>query len=344
MLWFFLLERHNEAEPEAGIEPVMAMLIVESHPRDDAAGSAPNYLESEVVRHLQKPAPDIQDLPLDEPVPITGTEPLIAASTPIAVEIDAGLDGNDSFSSGPTGGSGDSSGSGNGGRSLKVVQRVFARYPTQARARGVQGSAGVAMHVAESGRVDEAKILRSTGSPQLDAAAVAAARKWKFAPVPQGSAPDGQWTATEFRFIAYRFAYSRLGSNAADAIFAQETKDGEIDVQQAGSQEALTRFIEEVRSGSFTGDQGGMREEIAKMRAALAEWGAVGSVQFTGAAGPREWTSYVVSAGPGEPGKSVEVSWSMFDVRHQRVKSAWLVAIDREGTVWSARASPAPWL
>ena len=42
--------------------------------------------------------------------------------------------------------------------------------------------------------------------------------------------------------------------------------------------------------------------------------------------------------------QDVEVSWSLFEVRHPRAKSAWLVAIDREGTIWSARASPAPWL
>lgn len=343
-LWFFLLERPHEAGPDTGIEPITAMLLVESRPRDDAAGAAPNVLESEVVRHLQEPAPNIKDLPLDEPEPFTGDAPLIAASTPLADVTDIGLDGEDSASSGPTGGTGDSNGHGKGVQSLTILQRVVARYPAGARNRGEQGSAGVAMRVDERGRVVEVRILRSSGSRQLDAAALEAARKWKFAPQVPGSAPGGQWTTTEFRFITYRFAYSRLGNGAADAVFAQEVKEGAAEVQQPGSQEAFMRFIAAVRSGQFTGEPGPGRNEISKMREALADWGEVGSVQFMEAAGPRPWMSYVVNPGTGHPVESVEVSWSMFEVRHPRMKSAWLVAIARDGTVWSARASPAPWL
>ena len=141
--------------------------------------------------------------------------------------------------------------------------------------------------------------MQSSRTRELDEAALEAARKWKFAPQAPGSAPNGQWTATEFRFITYRFAYSRLGDGAADAVYAQETKDGAVDVQQPGSQEAFMRFIAEVRSGSFTGEPGPSRNEIVKMREALAEWGNVGSVQFMEAPGPRPWMSYVVSRGPG---------------------------------------------
>jgi hypothetical protein len=78
------------------------------------------------------------------------------------------------------------------------------------------------------------------------------------------------------------------------------------------------------------------------MRKALEEWGAVQSVKFTGRAGPRQWTAYRARAGTGEG--DVEVKWNLFEVKQQNATTEWLIAVDRNGAIWAARASPAPWM
>jgi hypothetical protein len=76
------------------------------------------------------------------------------------------------------------------------------------------------------------------------------------------------------------------------------------------------------------------------MHVALEKWGAVKSIEFTGTAGENRWAAYQADGG----GPKVEVAWNLFEVRHQHATTEWMVAVDRQGTVWSASASPAPWM
>ena len=334
LVWIFMLVRSPQIGNETIAEPVIATLI--DQPRDLALGPVPIQVKTEDVLHLQRLAPKIPDIPVDEPEPTTITVPL-PASAPIVQQANAGLGGEARESGGHSG----------GGRALTLLQRVIPRYPARSDSRGEQGATGVLIRVEESGRVKEVKVARSSGYPRLDEAAVEAIRKWKFARAPPGSAPNGTWAQTELRFIRYRFTYSRIGDGAADAVYEQEVKTGAMDEPTPGSQEALTRFMADVSAGAFTGELDvAARDEIGKVRAALAEWGEVESIQFTGTAGAHRWMAYPIRPGSGlrviHP--TVEVSWNMFEVRHQRGTSEWLIAIDRDGRVWSARASPAPWL
>lgn len=63
----------------------------------------------------------------------------------------------------------------------KVVSRVAPSYPTELRERGVQGVVTVEMLIDSTGRVVQAKAVRST-TPEFAAMAVDAAKKWEFAP------------------------------------------------------------------------------------------------------------------------------------------------------------------
>jgi TonB family protein len=196
----------------------------------------------------------------------------------------------------------------------------------------------VDIRVAESGRVVDAEIAKSSGHRRLDVAALDAVRKWKFAPLLSGTAPDGAWVATEVRFILYRYTYSRLADDATDAVYVEEIKSGLKDEPTSGSQEALTRFIAEVRAGDFGA-------EAHELRTALEEWGEVQSIRFTGTAGEPQWVLH--DTGPksrsGYFRPTIQVQWNRFEVRHEHATSEWLIAVDSEGTVWNARASRAPW-
>ena len=62
-------------------------------------------------------------------------------------------------------------------------------YPRGARQRGEQGSVVVEIRVDEKGHVDEVKVVTSSGFPELDEAAVKAAKAAKFSPARSGKSP-----------------------------------------------------------------------------------------------------------------------------------------------------------
>ena len=320
-------------ESLASAEPVIATLI--ELPRNLSPGPVPIQVKTENIVRLQGLAPKIPDIPVDTDVTLTDAL-LQPVSAPTAELADAGLTGNANTSSGRTG----------GGYVPVLLQRVVPKYPTRAARLREEGATAVHIRVAESGRVTEVRIARSSGSKRLDDAATDAVRKWKFARMPQGAAPEGAWVASELRFILYRFTYSRLGEDATNHLYVEEVKVGAADEATPGSHEALGRFIAEMRAGNFSGEAAGARHtDVANMRAALEEWGEVKSIRFTGTAGGPEWLGYEVERSrPGYLRPSVEVKWNMFEVLHQNATSEWLIAVDRAGTIWTARASRAPWL
>jgi len=292
---------HNEPNLLAAPEPVIATLIPQ-RPRDRVLGPVPVYVKTQEVVRPQYLAPTIPEIPVDEPQPAP-----IAEALPQPAPA-------------PT---------------LTLVQRVVPKYPPRSAARREEGATRVHLRVDESGRVVDAEVINSSGHKRLDGAAIAAVRKWRFAQLPAGSAPDGAWVATEVRFVLYRFAYSRLGDDATDAVYDEEVKSGAKDEQTPGSQEALARFIADVAAGNVSDDTSD--GEVARMRAALQEWGEVKSIRFTGTAGGPRWITHNLGR------ETVEVQWNKFEVHHERATSEWLIAVDREGTVWNARASRAPW-
>lgn len=316
---------------------VVVSLLEQRRPRNVTFGPIPLQVRTANVVHLQKLAPRVPDIPVDiaEPTPSTQTVP-VQLSAPISQQADAGLAGDTLESSGFSG----------GGHALTLLKRVVPKYPAASAELREQGNTSVRLRVSESGEVTDVKVTRGSGSRRLDSAAMAAVRKWKFAPSPRGSAPDGTWVQTELRFVLYQFTYSRIGDTAADRVYGEQIKAGAKDDPTPGSQEAFIRFIADVKAGTFIGaSDAALRDEVSKMRGALEEWGDVQSIQFIGTAGERRWMAYQTSAPDRHDSHStVEVSWNMFEVHHQHATSAWLIAVGRDGTIWNARASPAPWL
>ena len=60
------------------------------------------------------------------------------------------------------------------------------RYPAAARALGLEGVVVLSVIVRYDGRVDDARVAVSSGAAILDEAALAAVRKWLFAPATRG--------------------------------------------------------------------------------------------------------------------------------------------------------------
>jgi protein TonB len=84
--------------------------------------------------------------------------------------------------------------------SATVVFRSFPVYPSGARRSGVEGKVIVLVVVSPSGLVSNAKVVSSSGSGSLDAAALKAARLYRFEPA-KNSAGQGVATKAAIPFI-----------------------------------------------------------------------------------------------------------------------------------------------
>lgn len=336
----FVMRVRARAEDQRVTEPVVVTTVIElarTLPQDplSAEQKRPDLLQLQMLAP-RKLDVQVQEFEIELPESLVTAEvapPPASASAPVTAQADAGAAGNASSSSGR-------SGDGNG---LVLLERVLPVYPAASSRRGEQGLTSVVLHVTESGRVDEVKLERSSGSKDLDEAAERAFRKWRFARMPAGSAPTGKWVRTGHRFIMYRFAYSRLDPGAAESVYLERMQPtpGVEEAATEGSQQALIGFIATVRAGAFAVPRGVPGSGVTGLRAALQQWGAVQSVQFDGIAGSSRWMRF--GAGTSDHiRRSIEVSWNMFKVRHDNAVSNWLIATDRDGEIWAASAGQSP--
>jgi protein TonB len=315
-------------------EPALVTMMVEltREPSRGELPAAPPSLEPQ----MQELAPPIEDAVV-EPMPIELTDaPVLAEdppappSAPVIAAAETGVGGAAASSAGNAGDAG----------GLVLLRRVLPRYPEDSGRRGEQGVTAVLLHVAESGRVTDVKLERSSGSKDLDRAAVDAFRRWQFRRMPPGSAPEGKWVRTSQLFVTYRFLYSRLEAGAEQSVYTErlQPRPGAEEEATAGSQEALLRFIAEVAEGSRADPGRPSPAGMAGLRAALRQWGPVRSVRFSGVAANTRWKEHAIREDAAAGPRTVAVSWSMFEVRHQNATSQWLIATDRGGEIWSAQA------
>ncbi|MDA7626908.1 energy transducer TonB, partial [Akkermansiaceae bacterium] len=80
--------------------------------------------------------------------------------------------------------------------SAKVVFRSSPAYPIGARRSGIEGKVVVLVGVAPSGRVSNARVASSSGSGSLDAAALKAARLYRFIPAKNSAGQEVAMTVS----------------------------------------------------------------------------------------------------------------------------------------------------
>ncbi len=324
-------------------EPVLETFVMlpadlSSQSHLDALAAQPKHSDPQ----LQKLAPALQDIKVEQfdiEVPVTEVRvaPISASISPPAAQVTAEAD------SGLAGDAADSSGNAGDGGGLVLLQRVMPEYPAVSARRGEEGITTVVLHITESGRVDAVKVERSSGSKYLDKAAVEAFRRWRFQALPPGSAPRGKWLRTAQRFVHYAFSYSRLDADADKGLYEEhlKPKPGQSEEAAPGARGALLRFMAAVRSRNVDDADERRRAALVELAAKLEKWGAVKDVLFSGLAGSSQWVTVAARPERGRARRNVEVSWNMFEVQHERAISEWLIATDRSGEVWAARAAEA---
>jgi TonB family protein len=83
-----------------------------------------------------------------------------------------------------------------------VVRAVVPIYPSHARRYEIAGTVVLRIRVLADGRVGDVQVQESSGSTQLDAAAVEAAKKSEYGPAQtaSGSTVDS-WVSAPYRFV-----------------------------------------------------------------------------------------------------------------------------------------------
>src|SRR5262245_15827210 len=117
--------------------------------------------------------------------------------------------GGPASSSAGSGGTGVASLPGNAGGSGSGITRsaiprggyqVLPVYPSSARQLGIQGTSLLRVHVAADGRVTDSVVARSAGHADMDEAAMAAVRQWRFEPGRRGQEAVAMWVVLPVEF------------------------------------------------------------------------------------------------------------------------------------------------
>lgn len=94
-------------------------------------------------------------------------------------------------------GSGSRTGQGAAGTGAVAIKSPPPEYPEGARRRNIEGAVTIKLYVADDGSVSDLKVAESSGNGELDEAALAAVRKWKYRPLSPGA---GMAVAVRFVF------------------------------------------------------------------------------------------------------------------------------------------------
>ncbi len=224
---------------------------------------------------------------------------------------------------------------------IAVLQRVMPQYPIESVRAGEEGGTVLQVLVDERGQASDVRVARSSGYDRLDQAAMRAVSAWKFAPSTQGALAVPTWGELELRFNLYRFTVSRIVDAPLDLVPPGQILNAANETPVPGGEEALRTLMNEVRAGdpdSF--DAPWLRDEMKRMREALAGWGEANEIRFKGAAAGNRWRPYEVRPEFRKGGvrSTVELRWDIYEVAHDRGVSEWRIAIDRNGRIWCAHA------
>ncbi|HDQ04311.1 MAG TPA: energy transducer TonB, partial [Deltaproteobacteria bacterium] len=74
-------------------------------------------------------------------------------------------------------------------------------YPEIARVRGYEGIVLVSAEILTTGRVENAKIRKSSGYSILDQSALNAVKAWRFEPAKKSGRPFTMWVEVPIKFV-----------------------------------------------------------------------------------------------------------------------------------------------
>jgi protein TonB len=327
--WSQRVIRMTELEERTSL---VAVFLDESRQRPRAA--APVEVRPELKRPALSwdptvPAFEVEDAPKDPPevtvdlrVATASSAPSAAAEPPTQTELSTPLD------------------SATVGSNVAVIRRVVPHYPELSVRRKEEGTVALRALVDRGGRVTQVEIEHTSGFPRLDESARHAVRQWAFAPTSQTAQPEGTWGRLELRFTLFSLNFSKLDEAEAQLAAVEHTRLGNKESPAPGGEEALRRFIDYVRSANPSREPSPLQQfQMARIKQALARWGTVRLVRFAGSVADAAWRACPIKPEyqTRDTPSMVEVRWDLYEVTHARGTSFWRIAVDRQGTLWSAQ-------
>jgi len=303
------------------VTPIVVRLIDRARPPVEA----PVTINPELARVSVSPpqAPDFHiDLPAE---PIPGGKP----ETPV-------------LGSPGAPGSGEQVGATLTPLQLTVTHYVAPVYSPAAARAGKHGRIVMAVRVDARGDVDEVKVLHSTGSSQLDEAAVKAARQWRFAPDKTGARKEPVWGQVGLLFAPpQRFVHVPLivmpYPAVAKDLNAVMVTNGAAHPQSPSGEASLHSLLQElvVAFAKPHAQQASTILETAgdSVEALLGLQGPIQSLQFLGFVDhgidhDRSESSDAQAFVPAKP-----THWEVYDVKQDYGSSVWLIAVTAHGSI-----------
>jgi len=114
-----------------------------------------------------------------------------------------GTGGGSGGGHGPGKGTGIGPGTGTGTgvtRGPRIVDGAKPEYPETARSKGWEGTVRLQILVSVGGRVEEVRLVGSSGYSELDHAALRGVRSWRFSPALQNGTPVAAWATLPIVF------------------------------------------------------------------------------------------------------------------------------------------------
>ncbi len=195
-------QRIHVVQALAGVQVLNAPLVAARGPEhrlrawDAMASIVPVAIAPSQMRVTKAAAREkvVKPLPPDmQPVPATskkvrGAPPSRRAAAPPARKPNPGKTGSGADARSPRAVAGQP---GSNRRALPASGNAPPNYPWIARAQGHQGRVVLSVWVSARGEADQLAVLKSSGYPTLDRAALEAVRRWRFHPARRGGTDTG---------------------------------------------------------------------------------------------------------------------------------------------------------
>jgi protein TonB len=201
----------------------------------------------------------------------------------------------------------------------------------------MEGTIVLSLRIRPTGDTYEIATERSSGSEKLDAAALLAAKSWRFTPARWQGGPIESQVIVELTFRFFEYSVTRID----EATFAGASKRDSSGTALQDRSAMIRKLVEQLRSGDpAEPDVPRYTNESPQLGGEMRDWGPVTGVQFLGSIGTPQWRRYdkqpKFQSTVGS--NSVAVRWELYRVAYDDKAALWEVAIDRKGGVWAMKA------
>jgi TonB family protein len=200
----------------------------------------------------------------------------------------------------------------------------------------MEGTIVISLRIHPTGDTYEIAMQSSSGSEKFDAAAMLAAKSWRFTAARWQGQPIESQVIVALTFRLFEYSAGRIDEAAYTR--AEKMNSSAVRSDHAVS---IRTLADQLRSnGTSALVLPRHADESPPLRGEMRAWGPVSGVQFLGVIGSPEWRRYKIQSNfrKHAGADSVDVRWELYRVLYEDQAALWEVAIDRKGGAWAMKA------